>query len=31
MELTEPPGLLIDWIDSHRDRLPASLRRLDRH
>lgn len=28
MELTELLGLLIDWIDSDRDQLPASLRRF---
>jgi hypothetical protein len=28
MELTELLGLLIDWIDSDPDRLPASLRRF---
>lgn len=28
MELAELLGLLIDWIDSDRDRLPASLRRF---
>jgi hypothetical protein len=28
MELTELLGLLIDWIDSDQDHLPASLRRF---
>jgi aromatic ring-cleaving dioxygenase len=28
IELTELLGLLIDWIDSDHDRLPASLHRF---
>jgi hypothetical protein len=28
VDLTELPGLLIDWIDTDRDHLPASLRRF---